>query len=192
MSYTYDPDAFRDVFEHHFTFLAGFWRNTHRYAERLALRDTDQGRDWTYAELGADVARVAAGLAARGVRPGDVVTFQLFNCSEFALLYLASQHLGAIASPINFRFSSGETAHVLDDSRPRVYVFDSTLAGTADEALRLASHVPALSLSSSDFSDLLGDDAVYEPAPRTAWDESTRLYTSGTTGMPKGVSLPGV
>src|ERR1700754_1211747 len=155
MSYTYDPDAFRDVFEHHFTFLAGFWRNTHRYAERLALRDTDKGRDWTYAELGADVAREAAGLADQGVGPGDVVTFQLYNGSEFALLYLASQHLGAIASPINFRFSPGETAHVLDDSQPRVFVYDAALAASVDEALHLASHRPSTTLSTDDFGTLL-------------------------------------
>jgi acyl-coenzyme A synthetase/AMP-(fatty) acid ligase len=192
MSYTYDPAAFRDVFEHHFTFLAGFWRNTRRYAERLALRDTDKGRDWTYAELGADVARVAAGLAARGVRPGDVVTFQLFNGSEFALLYLASQHLGAIASPVNFRFSPGETAHVLDDSRPRVYVFDATLAATADEALKIAAHRPAAVLSTDDFDSLRQSGQLAEPHAGTTWDETTRLYTSGTTGMPKGVSLPSV
>jgi acyl-coenzyme A synthetase/AMP-(fatty) acid ligase len=189
LSYRYDPAAFRDVFEQHFTFLAGFWRNTHRYAERLALRDTDKGRDWTYAELGADVARVAAGLAARGVRPGDVVTFQLFNGSEFALLYLASQHLGAIASPINFRFSAGETAHVLDDSVPRVYVYDATLAGTASDALR-RSHVPDAVLSTDDFGTLLSDGSLLSPYAGSTWDETIRLYTSGTTGMPKGVSLP--
>ncbi|MEV4343029.1 AMP-binding protein [Actinoplanes sp. NPDC049596] len=191
MTYKYDSAAFRDVFESRFTFIAGFWRNTHRYAERLALRDTDQGRDWTYAELGADVRRVAAGLAAHGVRSGDVVTFQLYNSAEFALLYLASQHLGAIASPINFRFSSGETAHVLDDSSPRVYVYDASLAAVADEALRMSTHVPALTLSSDDFGILLRHGSLDgEGHPGTAWDETIRLYTSGTTGMPKGVSLP--
>lgn len=188
MSYSYDPSAFRDVFENHFTFLAGFWRNTHRYAERLALRDTDKGRDWTYAELGADVARVAAGLAARGVKPGDVVTFQLYNGSEFALLYLASQHLGAIASPINFRFSPGETAHVLDDSRPRVFVHDAAI--DPGEALAIAEHRPGAVISTDDFGQLLENGQITTQPKTTAWDETTRLYTSGTTGMPKGVSLP--
>jgi len=204
MTYRYDPAAFRDVFEHQFTFIAGFWRNTHRYAERLALRDTERGRDWTYAELGDDVARVAAGLAARGVSPGDVVTFQLYNSAEFALLYLASQHLGAIASPINFRFSSGETAHVLDDSEPKVYVYDAGLAANAAEALTLAKHRPGTTIvASSDdtpvltggaepFAALFEDGEQRTPyAGTSAWSESTRLYTSGTTGMPKGVSLPG-
>ena len=63
------------------------------------------------------------------MEPGDVVVFQLYNGPEFALLWLASQRLGAIASPINFRLSSGETAYVLDDSRPGVFVHDAALAG---------------------------------------------------------------
>ncbi len=199
MAYRYDPTAYRDVFEKHVTFLAGFWRNTHRYAERLALFDTDRGRGWTYAQLGADVAKVAAGLAARGVVRGDVVTFQLFNGSEFAMLYLAAQHLGAIASPINFRFSPGETAHVLDDSEPRVFVYDSTLAATATEALALAGHKPdAIAVVAPDddantFARLLDHGSRPEPyAGATTWSETIRLYTSGTTGMPKGVSLPSI
>ena len=62
-AYRYDPAAYRDVFERHFTYLAGFWRNVHRYAERPALHDPLTGRRWTYAELGEDVSRLAAGLA---------------------------------------------------------------------------------------------------------------------------------
>jgi acyl-CoA synthetase (AMP-forming)/AMP-acid ligase II len=103
--YVYDPSALREVFDRHFTFIAGFRRNVHRYATRLALLDLATGKTWTYQELGADVDRLAAGLAARGVSPGDVITFQLYNSPEFALLYLAAQRLRAIAAPVNFRFS---------------------------------------------------------------------------------------
>lgn len=70
-SIDYDASAFRTVLEREFTYLAGFRRNTHRYADRVALHDPETGRSWTYAELGAEVDRLAAGLAARGVRPGD-------------------------------------------------------------------------------------------------------------------------
>jgi acyl-CoA synthetase (AMP-forming)/AMP-acid ligase II len=199
----YDPAAFRDVFEHHFTYMAGFWRNVHRYASRPALHDPQNGRRWTYAELGADVERVAAGLAAHGVGPGDVVVFQLFNSPEWALLYLAAQHLGAIGSPINFRFSAGETAFVLDDSKPVVYVYDASLAEVAATALDLATHQPGATFvvdgeagSTAPFGTLLTGEhpAVTPPADDrrggvSTYDETTRLYTSGTTGMPKGVAL---
>ncbi|HEX3752381.1 MAG TPA: AMP-binding protein [Streptosporangiaceae bacterium] len=192
----YDPAAFRDVFENQFTYLAGFWRNVHRYAGRPALHDPLSGHRWTYAELGRDVERVAAGLAASGVGRGDVVVFQLFNSPEWALLYLAAQHLGAIGSPINFRFSPGETAYVLDDSRPVVYVYDGSLADVATQALELAKHQPEAVLvvdgdGHTPFGALLTGDhpAVTPPTGVSTYDETTRLYTSGTTGMPKGVAL---
>lgn len=206
MSYTYDPTAYRAVFEQHFTFLAGFWRNVHRFADELALHDTARDRSFTYAQLGAEVNRLAAGLAARGVAPGDVLVFQLFNGSEFALCYLAAQQLGAIAAPINFRFSAGETAHVLDDSEPVGYVFDAAIAPMAVAALERAGHAPAIVAAATAeapapdgitaFDDLLADglpaDGTAPAHPAGAFDETVRLYTSGTTGMPKGVSLPSV
>jgi acyl-CoA synthetase (AMP-forming)/AMP-acid ligase II len=202
----YDPTAFRDVFEHHFTYLAGFWRNVHRYASRPALHDPLTGRRWTYAELGRDVERLAAGLAACGVGRGDVVVFQLFNTPEWALLYLAAQHLGAIGSPVNFRFSRGETALVLDDSRPAAYVFDVAITDTARAAVESARHRPGALIAvdavgtegrvpplrgAITFGELLagGHPPVTPPADTCVYDETTRLYTSGTTGMPKGVPL---
>jgi acyl-CoA synthetase (AMP-forming)/AMP-acid ligase II len=206
-TYHYDAGAFREVFEHDFAYWAGFRRNTHRFAGDVALVDPLSGRDYTYAELGAEVDRLAAGLATLGVAPGDVVTYQLFNGVEFALLYLATQQLGAIGSPVNFRLAEGETAYVLDDSRPRVFVYDVSLAATVKRALDLAEHRPELLVSvdplgeaeplpgSLPFAALAAasDGRIVAPPPeQTIYAETTRLYTSGTTGMPKGVPLPSV
>ncbi|MCW2953634.1 MAG: AMP-binding protein [Conexibacter sp.] len=209
--YAYDAGPFRDVFEQHFTYRAGFARNTHRYARRPALHDPATGRRWTYAELGRDVERIASGLAGAGVVAGDVVAFQLYNGPEFALLWLAAQRIGAIGSPINFRLSPGETAYILDDSRPAAFVYDVALTATARSALAMATHAPALVLAvdaqeegvdplpgGEAFASLLAaggagsDPPPDPPAGSTVYDETTRLYTSGTTGMPKGVSLNSV
>ena len=140
--YRYDAAAFRGVFERDFGYLAGVERNVGRFGSRPALSSADGSRSWTYAELWRDVERLAGALAAQGTRPGDPVVFQLFNGPEFALAWLAALRLGAVAVPINFRFSAGETAHVLADSAPVGFVFDADLEGPAREALEISAHAP--------------------------------------------------
>ena len=202
--YRYDASAFKQVFEHHFTYLAGVRRNAARYGSRPALHDPASGRRWTYAELWHDVNRLAAGLARRGVGAGDVVCFDLFNGPEFALLWLAAQRLGAVGAPINFRLAAGEIAHVLDDSRPAAFFYDVTLAGAAEEALARAAHTPALTAAlagageptvtgtADTLAAMFEDEPFSGPLPEDIYAETTRLYTSGTTGLPKGVSLPAI
>jgi acyl-CoA synthetase (AMP-forming)/AMP-acid ligase II len=198
--YRYDASTLREVFEHRFTYVAGIERNSHRFARNAALRDPASGRSWTYAELWRDAGRLADALRSHGVAPGESVVYALFNGPEFALLWVACLRLGAIATPINFRLSAGEIAHVLDDSRPRAFLFDQTLERAAAGALTRAEHQPSLLAAVGEattpavsFDELLatGDPAaeVQPPEGTTIYDETTRLYTSGTTGMPKGVSL---
>jgi acyl-CoA synthetase (AMP-forming)/AMP-acid ligase II len=199
--YRYDVTALRDVFERDFTYLAGVARNAHRFADQPALHDPATGRRWTYAQLWADAGRLADALGGHGVGPGETVVFDLFNSPEFALVWVACQRLGAVATPVNFRLSSGEVAHVLDDSLPAAFIFDETLARTAAEAVALATHQPAVLCAVGEatapvlaFAELFASgDPDADPQPprtQTIYDETTRLYTSGTTGMPKGVSLP--
>ena len=106
--YEYDPSSFRAVFERDLGYLGGVARNASRFAGEPALAEAEGERTWTYAELWRDVERVAGGLAARGVRPGETVVFQLFNGPEFALCWLGAMRLGAIPTPINFRLSAGK------------------------------------------------------------------------------------
>ncbi|PSR69053.1 AMP-dependent synthetase [Nocardia sp. MDA0666] len=194
----YDAHAYRQYFEHDFTYLNGFRRNVHRYAHHPAIEDPATGTTVTYAELGERVDRLATGLADAGVEPGDVVAYQLFNGVEFAELYLATQAAGAVGSPMNFRLAAGETSYILASNRPRVFVYDTYLTPMVREALERSAFRPELLVASGPgeplpgavrFDELSAATARPLDAQRTVWDETTRLYTSGTTGMPKGVPL---
>jgi acyl-CoA synthetase (AMP-forming)/AMP-acid ligase II len=205
--FTYDVSMFQDTFENDFTYLNGFLRNAHRYANRHAVTCFQRDRRWTYSELRKDAARLANALRASGVGKADVVMYQLFNCAEWVMLYLAPQFLGAINCPINFRLSYGETAYAIDDSKPRIYFYDAALADMAEKALNSATHVPARVVmvdtsgsarpfaGATSFEEFVRGHPDADPGvhrPTHVYDETTRLYTSGTTGMPKGVPLNNV
>lgn len=196
----YDPSLFRSIFENHFTYAAAVERNTHRYANRTALTDTISGRSWTYRELGEVTGALVAGLAERGVGVGDLVAYQLMNCPEFAFLYVAAQGLRAVSSPMNFRLAPAETAHILNTSKPTIFVYDTAASADAARALGLAEYEPPVIAGVGDgelvpgslrFEQLLvaGAPSFKAPAGASVWDETSRLYTSGTTGMPKAVPL---
>lgn len=196
----YDPSEFRQVFEQRFTWAAGVERNTHRYAGRTALTDSTTGKSWTYRELGEVTGRLVKGLADHGVGVGDIVGYQLMNVPEFAFLYVAAQGLRAISSPMNFRLAPAETAHILNTSRPKIFIYDARQTKDTATALELATYVPPVIVAvgegervpgSIGFDELLTEDApsFRAPADGNVWDETSRLYTSGTTGMPKAVPL---
>ncbi|WP_232818985.1 class I adenylate-forming enzyme family protein [Homoserinimonas sp. OAct 916] len=201
----YNSTAYRTFFEHQFTYLAGFHRNVFRFGNQVALLDPPSGRTWTYAELAADVERAASALSDRGVGPGDRVMYQLFNGPEFAILYLATQELAAIGVPINYRLAPGEVAHVIEDSRPAVYLYDHELQEVVEQALLRQPSPLLVAVQAAEGASLLQNAVRFEDflssasgripplAPSTStYDETTRLYTSGTTGMPKGVPLPSI
>ncbi|WEG07981.1 AMP-binding protein [Microbacterium horticulturae] len=195
----YDPSELQRVFESTFTWAAAFARNTHRYAHRPALTDPPSGRSWTYAELGEVTGRLVEGLRAHDVGVGDIVCYELKNSPEFAFLYIAAQGLRAVSSPMNFRLAPAETAHILDTVKPTVFVYDGMDAAAAATALEIATHRPRIIAAvggeliegAVSFDDLFAADAASFHAPEGAstWDETSRLYTSGTTGMPKAVPL---
>ncbi|WP_274653445.1 class I adenylate-forming enzyme family protein [Paenibacillus humicola] len=203
-AYTYDASMFQDTFEYGYTYINGFLRNVRRFGGRPAVTCPQRGRTWTYRELNREVNRLAHALLEDRVGRNDVVMYQLLNSAEFIFSYLAPQKIGAITCPINFRLSPGETAFILDDSKPAVFIYDAEIRETAEQALAMASHRPKRvvmvditgSLKASPenltYSDYVKNHLEDEPEierPRHIYDETTRLYTSGTTGRPKGVPL---
>lgn len=204
MTFTYDVSMFKETFEKEFTYINGFLRNVRKFANKPAMTDPILNKTWTYAEVNKEVNKLAHALQKDGIGKNDVVMYQLFNCAEFVFCYLAPQKLAAVNSPINFRLSSGETAEIIDHSKPNVFVYDAEIKDKVVKALEMAEHQPKRVI----MVDFLGDEqapsghVTYEEYTASQseeepvidyslhiYGETTRLYTSGTTGLPKGVPL---
>jgi len=192
---------FRQVFEEDFTYITGFMRNVRRFADRPAAIDPTAERTLTYRELNGEANRLANALLGKGIQKGDVVFYQLPNSLEFLFCYLGPQKIGAVTSPANYNFSPAETAVCLDSSRPRVFVYHEAAAEASVKALALAKHKPDLVIMTGEgelpeghlrYEDFVKGLPASEPATDYVpyiYDEAMRLYTSGTTGEPKGVPV---
>ena len=149
----------------------------------------------TYEGMAGWSARLAAGLAQRGVGFGDVVALLSYNSNAFLATIFAANSLGAVAMPINWRLAAPELRYVLEHSQARVLVCGADLIELADEATKdLQTGLALVCISTENhegwerFSDL-----ETEPLPRRARvraeDIHRLMYTSGTTGRPKGVMI---
>ncbi|MFB9932163.1 long-chain fatty acid--CoA ligase [Amycolatopsis halotolerans] len=149
--------------------------------EAVALVAAETGERITYAELEQRVARRAAALRELGVRKGDRVALLGLNSTGYLETLFAVAWLGAITLPINFRLAAAEVEYLLEDARPVVVVHDDTFAALAQEASGGRALVNNSELGTT-------EDRV-EPEPTGADDVAVLMYTSGTTGRPKGAML---
>lgn len=192
---------FQEVFEHDFTYIEGFKRVVRRLPDKEAMIDPINEKSWTYRQLNEDVNRLANALNNSGVGVGDVILFQLPNCPEFVFSYLAPQKIGAVTSPANPGFAPGESLVCLNMGKPKVYIYDEKIKDNALKALAEVEAKPELIIMVGEgelpedhirYEEFVKNQPVTEPdtdyKPHI-YDEIMRLYTSGTTGKPKGVPL---
>jgi len=157
--------------------------------EKLAFAELFSKRRWTYAQLNEAIGRTATVLAdIHRVRPGDRVASLARNRAELVLLHLACARLGAIYVPLNWRLSGIELAALVEDADPVILLGDAELERPELHNLHMQQGAPSLG-TLDDFTTLC--DAA-PPAPERPIDQdaaSLILYTSGTSGRPKGVLL---
>ncbi|MFI5495204.1 acyl-CoA synthetase [Actinoplanes sp. NPDC051859] len=170
----------------------GLWGIAAESAQRAAVVDTD-GRTVTYGELAADANRIARGLRDLGLEPGDTVALLLPNSADMLTVYFAAMQTGLYVVPLNWHLTAAEIAYILRDSGARVFVAHERFAEAATAAAREAS-VPAegrLAVGRvAGFRPLaqVGSGGSGRPGARTAG--TLMVYTSGTSGRPKGVRRP--
>src|SRR5919201_1211874 len=135
------------------------------------------GRELTYAELDDASERVAASLTARGLRRGDRVATLTGNSPEHVAVFFACAKLGLILAPLSWRLAPAELAYQLEDSEPAVFLVEAEHSELADAT----GHA---------FEPLVvGGDGDAPDAPVADDDPLLLVYTSGTTGRPKGALL---
>lgn len=193
-------DFFKETFEADFTYINGFMRNVRRYGDCPAVFSPARGMELSYSELNSAVNQLANALLGCGLGKGDTVMYMLHNSIEFVICYLAPQKIGAVNCPVNYYLSAGELALNIEDSCPKVFVYENSFSDTVHTALGLSSFKPSVILSVGgcapeghvSFDEFIGREADTEPVfswKLGMYDECTRLYTSGTTSRPKGVPL---
>ncbi|MCB1005728.1 MAG: long-chain fatty acid--CoA ligase [Acidimicrobiales bacterium] len=158
-----------------------------------------EGVTTTYAQMAARSAALAAGLRALGARPGDVVGLLSYNCPELLEALFAANHLGGVAMPINWRLAAPEVRYLLEHSGATALVCDAELLELADAAtaglegslarVAIGADAPAGWLALPDVRAAGEDDADPAWVPAAPDDVHRLMYTSGTTGRPKGVML---
>jgi long-chain acyl-CoA synthetase len=160
-----------------------------RTPDRLAIVSPSGTR--TFAELDANANRLARALRARGLVPGDAIALLADNRPAFAETLFACQRAGCRLTPVNWHLTADEAAYIVDDCEAKALVTTGDLAGVAAaarqhaRACRVALVADGACPGFESFTEALAAEpptALPDPAPGT-----TMLYTSGTTGRPKGV-----
>jgi len=157
-------------------------------------------RRYTYRQFWERSCRLASALTRRGIGPGDCVAIMAANTPEMLEAHNGVPMIGAVLNSLNIRLDAGTIAFILEHGQARVLITDRAFSSTIDEALQKVDRKLLVIdiddptapegdlLGETEYEDLLAEgEAVYDAGqPDDEWQALSLLYTSGTTGNPKG------
>ncbi|MFC0013838.1 MULTISPECIES: long-chain fatty acid--CoA ligase [Allobacillus] len=166
-------------------------RNARRLPNKTAYIYKD--KSYTYDQMNKEVNKLAHGLIGHGVKKGDKVAFMMENSDKFVMVYYAIMKIGAIAVPVNFRLTAREVAYIVNDCDAGTVLFDGKFAELIANAVAENKKVKLKistdeSASNGQFTinKILTDNETDPSIIVNEDDDAQILYTSGTTGNPKG------
>ena len=165
-------------------------RNAFKYPAKEALVCGVRRQNWQ--QLYQRVERLAGAMARSGVQKGDKVALLMENCDQFVEIHFATARLGAVGVPLNYRLVGGELAFILNSSESKMLFYGSAYRETVEAVKK---DLPLLKI----YQEVAPDGGIYDeflasgeapPAVEVRGDDPNLiLYTSGTTGRPKGAVL---
>lgn len=167
-------------------------RSAQRRGTDTVLICGEKSLNWN--EFEQRCSRLAAGLVDKGLKTGDRVAMLSHNCSEYFEFSFAVPWAGGVIVPLNNRLGSDELNYILDDSGARILIADSYFKDTIDRFLAQSSSLEQVIYfdpdnTNSDYETLIKQQQALEDQQRGYEDIAGILYTSGTTGRPKGAVL---
>jgi long-chain acyl-CoA synthetase len=152
------------------------------------------GATRTFAELDANANRLARALRRRGVGPGDAVAVIAINGPAFVETVAAMQRAGFRLTPVNWHLTADEAAYIVDDCEAKAMIATSDVAAMAAASRRAAPACTVALVAGGEAEGFERYEAVLDAEPSDPIDDpvpgSLMMYTSGTTGRPKGVEWP--
>ncbi len=172
------------------------WASHHaaRQPNKIAITDLDDGRKTTYAELEKRATLFASWLNSQNIRKGDRIAVLMRNAPEFFEIQFACHKIGAICLPLNWRLTSKEISYIISDSTPSILIYEDIFRETVeniskDESIGITIEL-GLDKRSSEYENVLLKSSGEIPSIDCFHDDiSMIMYTSGTTGHPKGALI---
>jgi|TARA_B100002003_G_C14151037_1_gene553642 fatty-acyl-CoA synthase len=160
---------------------------------KVAIVDLDNGREISYEQLDQRASRLASWFQANGVAKGDRVAVLLPNCPEFFEIQFACSKSGSICLPLNWRLTARELEYILEDSTSTLLIYDTSfrevVSSLADTGVVGDTLEVDAGNQTSPYEAAIADTQELQPVSCTHDDISMIMYTSGTTGQPKGALI---
>jgi fatty-acyl-CoA synthase len=171
-----------------------FSQTVRKFPKKEAVVDIMKGRRYTYEQWEQEVNRLANALLEAGVQKGDRVSTVLYNTFELGTAFFACAKIGAVFNPINFRLKSKEIAYIFEDAMPKVVLFEKAVEPQITSVHDQFPHISFWYIDEDTPAYAANYHKLVQTAKATSPSIEVResdiyamMYTSGTTGRPKGV-----
>ncbi|HWK22117.1 MAG TPA: long-chain fatty acid--CoA ligase [Ureibacillus sp.] len=144
-----------------------------------------EGNEWTYSELYRNAQKIAAYLQQQGYQHGDIVAQFMLNSDFFMAIYYGVQLAGLTIMPVNTKLAPPEVEYIFSHSEAKLLIFDEKI----EETIANSTHNFKEKINTAKIREILDMDIKFNPPTLKSKDTAIVMYTSGTTGKPKGVQL---